>query len=158
MFRSTRTPYEPGSDWLLNNQFDTGASATLRMIGGTLSDAPWVEGHETKWKHQEAYNILWTYEELSAFADDHNACYRAWLGKVAEERGVLDIVKAALMQNMSWGEGDGPEYERPSLLLLHDAFLKQNNMACSRGWLDVVDSEAFAERCPITALHNVSLL
>ena len=56
--------------------------------------------------------------ELSAFADDHNACYRAWLGKVrkvAEERGVLDIVKAALMQNMSWGEGDGPEYERPSL-------------------------------------------
>ena len=62
MFRSTRTPYEPGSDWLLNNQFDTGASATLRMAGGTLSDAPWVEGHETKWKHQEAYNILWTYE------------------------------------------------------------------------------------------------
>ena len=57
MFRSTRTPCEPGSDWLLNNQFDTGASATLRMIGGTLSDAPWVEGHETKWKHQEAYNV-----------------------------------------------------------------------------------------------------
>ena len=53
------------------------------MTGGTLSDAPWVEGHETKWKHQEAYNILWTYEELSAFADDHNTCYRAWLGKVA---------------------------------------------------------------------------
>ena len=87
-----------------------------------------------EWDVQQAYNLLWTYEELTAFGEDNNRCYLEWLRTEMESHHLQDIILPTLMQQMEWcgpsGQGLGDE-QRPSLLLIKapDQWLEDNSIS-----------------------------
>ena len=119
----------------------------------TTNPAEW----SPDWRVQSAYNILWTWEELTAFADGQNACFLAWLQQTMKENDLEDIILPCLMTEMEWNgpsEGGGG-YPRPSLLLLHgtDKWFEDNSIPLCRP--DSLPTEAFRdgpEDCTIDIL------
>ena len=110
------------------------------------------------WRVQRAYNILFTWEEETAFADGHNACFLEWLHATMTEEGSHDIITPCLLTEMEWNGAflpGRPDYPRPSLLLLHanDEWFVNNSIPLFRP--TSLNTEAFYDQpqdCTINIL------
>ena len=124
------------------------------------------EAGTVQWRIQEAYNTLWTWEEVEQFHSNQNACYRNWLGKTIKHKNLEDIIFPCLQQHMEWysssnhggyqrrGTSEGHSF-RPSLILLKasDAWMTRHSIPLFRP--NPIPTQAFHDQpmdCTINLL------